>query len=199
VAQAAAGRPADRAGVREGTRMKGIVFNLLEELVRERYGEDTWDDILEDTRVPGAYTSLGSYPDEDMLTLVGATSRRCGLDADEVVRMLGRSAIPKMAEAYPVFFVDHKTVRSFLLTLNDIIHPEVRKIYPGADVPDFQYHSASATHLEMVYASHRKLCSFAEGMMHGSADYYGETIHITQPECMLRGDARCLLHITFGG
>jgi hypothetical protein len=178
--------------------VKGIVFNLLEELVRERYGEDAWDDILDDTRVPGAYTSLGSYPDEDMLTLVGATSRRCGLEADEVVRMLGRSAIPKMAEAYPVFFVDHPNVRSFMLTLNDIIHPEVRKIYPGADVPDFEYFLPANGHLQMTYNSHRKLCSFAEGMMHGSADYFGETISITQLECMHRGDEQCLFDITFG-
>jgi hypothetical protein len=179
--------------------MKGIVFNLLEELVRERYSEEAWDDILDETRVPGAYTSLGSYPDEDMMTLVGATSRRCGLSADEVVRMLGRSAIPKMAEAYPVFFVQHTSVRSFLLTLNDIIHPEVRKIYPGADVPDFQYAYSADGKLQMMYNSHRKLCSFAEGMMHGSADYFGETIQITQLECMHRGAARCVFSITFGG
>ncbi|CEK14849.1 heme NO binding protein, partial [Chthonomonas calidirosea] len=31
--------------------MKGIVFNLLEDVVSNRFGDDTWDDILEDAQV----------------------------------------------------------------------------------------------------------------------------------------------------
>ena len=41
--------------------MKGIVFNLLEEIVRETYGEDTWDDLLDSADLDGAYTSLRIY------------------------------------------------------------------------------------------------------------------------------------------
>ncbi|MBN3851729.1 heme NO-binding protein, partial [Paraburkholderia sp. Ac-20342] len=37
--------------------MKGIVFNLLEELVRREHGEDAWDDLLDAAHVQGAYTS----------------------------------------------------------------------------------------------------------------------------------------------
>ena len=54
--------------------MKGIVFNLLEEIVREAHGEDTWDALLEAADLDGAYTSLGSYPDEDLGRLVAAAA-----------------------------------------------------------------------------------------------------------------------------
>jgi len=42
--------------------MKGIVFNLLEEVVTTHHGSDTWDLLLDTARLDGAYTSLGSYP-----------------------------------------------------------------------------------------------------------------------------------------
>ena len=41
--------------------MKGVVYHLLEEAVVEKFGADIWDDLLDDTGVAGAYTSLGNY------------------------------------------------------------------------------------------------------------------------------------------
>lgn len=31
-----------------GLRMKGVVFSLLEQIVVRDYGEDTWDDLLDE-------------------------------------------------------------------------------------------------------------------------------------------------------
>ena len=44
--------------------MKRVVFNLLEAVVTRALGDDTWDALLEAARVDGAYTSLGSCPDD---------------------------------------------------------------------------------------------------------------------------------------
>ena len=52
--------------------MKGVVFNLLEEVVSSEFGEDTWDGLIDAAEVEGAYTSLGSYDDGDLGSLVGA-------------------------------------------------------------------------------------------------------------------------------
>ena len=123
--------------------MKGIVFNLLEEVVRREYGEDTWDTLLEAAGLDGVYTSLGNYPHEELLQLVTAASPVLQMPAEVIIRWLGRHAIPLLVERYPEFFDLHNTTRSFLLTLNDVIHPEVRKIYPGAEVPIFGYDTSS--------------------------------------------------------
>ena len=50
--------------------MKGVVFNLLEEVVTERHGDAVWDTLLDASGLVGSYTSLGSYPDEEMEKLV---------------------------------------------------------------------------------------------------------------------------------
>ena len=178
--------------------MKGIVFNLLEQVVSRDYGENTWDDLLSATGLMGAYTSLGSYPDEHLGKLVGAASEALHIPAQDVVRWFGREAMPALAQAYPAFFSPHTGTRSFLLTLNDIIHPEVRKLYPGADVPVFDFDTSSEEVLVMDYVSPRKLCAFAEGLIAGAAEHYGETASIEQPKCMGRGDSKCVLEITLG-
>ena len=177
--------------------MKGIVFNLLEETVSRDYGEDVWDQLLEAAELDGAYTSLGSYSDDDLMRLVAAASSALGTPPDEIVRWFGRSALPLFADTYPQFFEPHASTRSFVLTLNQVIHPEVRKLYPGADVPVFDFDTSSEEVLVMGYASPRKMCAFAEGLIQGAASYYGEEALIEQPQCMVRGDEKCVLEISF--
>jgi hypothetical protein len=177
--------------------MKGIIFNLVEEVVIGQYGEDAWDALLDAAGVDGSYTSLGSYPDEDLFALVGAAATRLDLPADQVVRLLGRESIPLLADRYPTFFDPHTTTSGFLLTLNDIIHPEVRKLYPGAEVPTFGFADSGANELVIRYQSARQLCALAEGFIEGAAVHYGEQVEVDQPECMHRGDQHCLLRCTF--
>jgi hypothetical protein len=178
--------------------MKGIVFNLLEEAVVRQYGEDTWDDLLEAAGLGGAYTSLGSYPDQQLTDLVAAASAATGTDPQSIVRWFGREAMPALAAANPGFFLPHRDIGSFLNTLNDIIHPEVRKLYPGADVPTFGFTTASDGTITLRYGSPRRLCAFAEGLIEGAATHFGQVVTIDQPRCMLRGDELCTIEIRVG-
>lgn len=176
--------------------MKGIIFNLLEQVISAERGDDAWDRLLESAGLDGVYTSLGSYPDSQLTKLVHGAAAHLGRRPEDVLHLFGTRAIPLLAEKYPAFFEGHLTARTFLLTLNDIIHPEVRKLYPGADVPDFAYDTSSPESLVMIYASPRKLCALAEGLIAGAAAHYGERAAIGHDECMLRGDARCVLRVS---
>lgn len=173
--------------------MKGIVFNLLEEVVTREHGEEVWDALLVDAGVPGVYTSLGSYPDVDLFAIVGAASARRGVDADTMLRWFGLQALPLLARKYPEFFAAHSSTRPFLLTLNHVIHPEVRKLDAAADVPVFDFELIGDHGLRMGYASPRRLCSLAEGLIESAAIHFGETAHIEQTACMKDGAAKCQL------
>ncbi len=178
--------------------MKGIIFNLVEEVVTDSYGPDTWDGLLNDAGLDGAYTSLGSYPDDDLHGLVRAASSQLDVPPDDVIRMIGEQSLPRLATRYPAFFDGHDC-RSFLLTLNDIIHPEVRKLYPGAGVPDFTYDDRAPGELLIDYRSVRQLCALAEGFILGAATHFGETVAVDQTSCMHRGDQTCVLRVRFQG
>jgi hypothetical protein len=175
--------------------MKGIVFSLFEDAVTRAHGEDVWDDLLDRAGLDGAYTSLGSYPDTDLSSLVAATSALTGDDPQTVIRWFGRESMPALARAYPAFFEPHDDVQGFLKTLNDIIHPEVRKLYPGADVPTFGFSYGPGGTISMRYRSDRQLCAFAEGLIEGAAAQYGQTVRLAQPTCLLRGDDWCTIEV----
>ena len=177
--------------------MKGIVFNLLEEVIRREYGEDTWDGLLQMAQLDGVYTSLGNYDFEQLMALVAAASTTLKLPPAAIVRWFGRNALSLLAEKYPGFFQTHRSTRSFLFTLNTIIHPEVRKIYPGADVPVFDFDSTSDDRLTLGYTSRRPLCAFGEGLIEGAAAHFHETITLEQPVCVQRGDSKCVFQIVF--
>jgi len=176
--------------------MKGVVFNLLEAVVRRDHGDDTWEALLDAAEADGAYSSLGNYPDEEIVKLVSAASSALKMPADDVVRWFGRNALPLLAQKHPQFFMAHKSTRPFLLTLNDVIHSEVRKLYPGADVPEFTYDTSSPDVLLMHYRSPRKLCALAEGFIEATAAHYAEELSLDQPECMKRGDDKCVLRVS---
>jgi predicted hydrocarbon binding protein len=177
--------------------MKGIVFNLLEEAVSTEFGDATWDRLLDDAGLDGAYTSLGSYDDAEIFRLVGVASKALGIPEQDVLRWFGRRAMPLLAKRYPAFFGGHPNTRSFLLTLNSIIHPEVRKLYPGAAPPVFDFDTCDSERLVVGYNSARRLCALAEGFMAGAAEHFGEQADITQPECMHEGAAKCSFHVRF--
>jgi hypothetical protein len=186
------------AGADIALKMKGVVFNLLEEIVVREHGEETWELLLDRAGLDGVYTSLGSYPDGDLMALVAVAAEALALPADEVVRWYGRHALPLLAARYPALFEPHAGTRAFVLTLNEMIHPEVRKLYPGAETPAFEFDASDPKRLVMEYHSSRRLCAFAEGLLLGAGDHFGETLAIEQPECMNRGDDRCLIAIDFG-
>ncbi len=177
--------------------MKGIVFNLLEEAVTTEFGDATWDRLLDDAGLDGAYTSLGSYDDAEVVRLVVVASNSLQIPPQDVLRWFGRRAMPLLAQRYPAFFASHANTRSFLLTLNNIIHPEVRKLYPGASPPVFDFDTGDGDTLVIGYNSARRLCALAEGFMRGAAEHFGEQADITQPTCMHHGAAKCSFHVRF--
>ena len=176
--------------------MKGIIFNLLEGVTTAQCGEDTWDDVLEQAAVEGAYTAIGSYPDGEFMALL-ASVPMAELDTSERLRWFGRGAMPTLYGRYPMFFDAHSSTRPFLLTLNDVIHAEVRKLYPGATVPvfDFADDPADPDVLLLGYRSPRRLCMLAEGFVLGAADFFGEDVRISQDVCMLSGADHCQLRV----
>jgi len=176
--------------------MKGIVLNLLEEAIRRHHSEAAWEAVLDGAHLDGAYTSLGNYPDDDFHALVAAAGRVTGQEPEAFVRWFGEHAIAPLAERYPRLFAQPST-RAFLLTLNSMIHPEVRKLYPGSDVPHFDYLPSTGSSLVMSYVSKRRLCGFAEGLIAGAAKHFRERASIAQRQCMLRGDDACIFDVTF--
>ncbi len=180
--------------------MKGIVFNIFSDLVTDKFGLETWDALIERTRPASqaVYTSSDVYPDGELMAYVGELSKITGLPAPDLVRAFGTHMMHTFRRIHPEFMHGH-TARSFLLSLQEVIHVEVKKLHPDTLLPTFEYESTGDDRqLTMYYASPRRLCHLAEGLITGAGEVFNETITIAHPECMHHGAERCRLDLRFG-
>jgi len=177
--------------------MKGVVFNHLADMVEEQFGLEAWDSILSSTELSGEYISSETYPDEELMTLVNAAHEKTGIDTKDLVRAFGRYMLPIFRDTNPQFFEGHKNLKSFLLSVDRIIHVEVRKLHPDASLPEFDYQEESDSQLTMYYTSSRKLCHLAEGLIAASAEHFNTDYELQHNECMHDGADRCTLKIQF--
>jgi hypothetical protein len=175
--------------------VKGVVFNIVEDVVDETLPANAWDDAVESAGVRGAYTSLGSYPDEDLVRVVGALSDATGLPTPDVLRHAGRHGFAHLASRHPDLLDGLDDLPALLTHLDDVIHPEVHKLYPDAQTPTFRAEQPDDDTVELHYESQRQLCALAEGLIAGAADHYDTTVEITQPTCVLRGDDACVIRV----
>jgi len=158
--------------------MKGIIFNAVHNAVVELYDEDTWDDLLDAADLDGGYTSIGTYDDAELLSLVKVGCEATGLETTELLRALGTHAFPTLAGRHPEFLENATTTVEFLRSVDTIIHPEVMKLHPDATPPRFDFEDLANGGLRMTYHSDRRLGAMAEGLIHGAAAWFGETVTI---------------------
>ncbi|WP_372729303.1 heme NO-binding domain-containing protein [Nocardioides sp.] len=177
--------------------MKGIIFNVVEEAVTVEHGESMWDALLTRTGLDGSYTSLGDYPDADLHALIRTGAEMLDVTEADLTRRLGHASLISLAGRYPGFFTPHRRTRDFVLRLNDVIHPEVRKLHRNADPPVFDFEVLGENVLIVGYRSSRGLCALAEGMISGAATYFGESCHIHHDRCTRDGSPSCRLVCTF--
>ena len=179
--------------------MKGVVFDILNEMVEEKFGFQAWESILDQAGLDGIYVTTETYSDEELLKLVAAAEAVSGIPAAELVKEFGRYMLPSFVKSHPVFFEGQPSLRQFLLTVDRVIHVEVRKLYPDAGLPTFDYgdETDDPTKLVMIYKSPRKLCALSEGLIDGAAIYFGEKYSLEHEVCMHKGADHCELKMEF--
>lgn len=160
--------------------MKGVVFNAAEAAVIELFDEDTWDDILDAAGVDGVYSSVGSYDDADMMAIVQAASVMTELPVEDVLIAVGRKALAHLASRVPDLLGGCNSSFEMLRLIHDVIHVEVKKLYPDALTPDFTYEDLSDGGLRLGYHSHRPLSALAEGLILGVGDRFGENLSVAR-------------------
>ena len=177
-----------------GVFMKGIMFNLLEDVLADQYGPAAWDQLLDETGLPGVYAALGTYPDAEFMRLIDGAARLADCPRDDMLRRFGIAAFPRLVERYPNFLHGISDARTLLLSINRIVHMEVRKLYAGAGCPQLRF-AIAPKKLRIGYASPRRLCALAEGLILGAAQYFGEQVELHHPECVHRGDTSCRMDV----
>ncbi|HAT4425245.1 heme NO-binding domain-containing protein [Legionella pneumophila] len=179
--------------------MKGIVFTSLNEMIIEKFGIETWDQLINSLALPsgGSYTAGGTYSDTEFQQLVHTIAKMKNLKDSAFLESFGKYIFPVLSNKYPFFLKKGMSLKKFLKSIDRTIHLEVEKLYPDEKLPSITYEEPVSNQLIMLYRSHRKLCHFAIGLIHGAAQHFKKEITINQTHCLLKNDDHCRLEITF--
>ncbi|MDP2434051.1 MAG: heme NO-binding domain-containing protein [Pseudomonadota bacterium] len=168
--------------------MKGMIFTEFMEMVEATWSLDMVDTLITRSQVPsgGAYTSVGTYPHEEIIALVTALSRETETPVSALVRGFGKHLFGRFALAYPRFFVGDSDCFRFLSGIENVIHADVRKLYPDAELPTFEVEQAPGG-LTLTYFSDHPFADLAHGLIEGCIAHFGETIEVRREAADLPG------------
>ena len=171
--------------------MKGMVFTEFLQMVEDVFSANMVDDIIDETNPAsgGAYTNVGTYDHQEIVNMVVALSQHTGIGVNDLIRSFGQHLFVRFVAGYPVFFEGITHAFDFLSGIENIIHAEVRKLYPDAELPRFETEHHDAKKLVLLYKSSRHFEDLAEGLILGCIAHFGQNISI-QRETVGDGEFR---------
>lgn len=159
--------------------MKGVIFTELIRWVEDAFSPEVADRMILESGVPnnGSYTSVGSYPHEQALEMIGKLSEITQIPAPELADTYGYWLAPRFARLYPQMFKGYSDTVTFLRDVNDKHHREVAKLYPDARTPSV-IAQVDGEELTVSYASHRPFADVAFGLIRGYIDYFSDDLEV---------------------
>jgi hypothetical protein len=121
------------------------------------------------------------------MVLVRGFSGHSGIPVTELQRLFGHWMMKSFARHYPRYFIGKDGSLDMLAAIEDEIHVEVRKLYPDADLPQFDTARPDASSMQMTYRSHSALADFCHGLIEGCVTHFGETARIDRRERVSAG------------
>jgi len=154
--------------------MKGIVFTEFLDMVEAKFGYDVVDQIIIESKLStdGIYTSVGTYPHSEIVTLLMNLSKKVEIDPGLLLKEFGKYLFDTFLANYPQFFTSVDNAFDFLHSIDNHIHVEVLKLYPDATLPKFNSEEDDHGNMIMTYKSERKMAALADGLIEKSIAYY---------------------------
>lgn len=158
--------------------MKGMVFTNFLKMVEDKFSMDVVDAIIEASNVPsgGIYTSVGTYPHSEMVALLQALEKEVSIPISDLLKIYGKHLFSILANGYPALMEGVNSSRDLLLKLDGVIHVEVKKLYPDAELPRFESTELPDGRLQMHYLSDRHMEDLAEGLLNGCFEHFEEVV-----------------------
>ncbi|MYL82580.1 PAS domain-containing protein [Desulfovibrio aerotolerans] len=175
--------------------MKGILPKLMQDFIREQFGQKVFDAMQEAMGHP-TFLPTQNYPDQVLRQMADFASEKSGKSTKDIFLALGRFTIKGFHRHYPRYF-KADTLKDFFLTMNDT-HARLTKDMPGLMPPRFTYEDMG-DRLVMTYHSKRAYPEYYEGILRGAAEFFKEPVdisvsyndpHTARAEVVFRGGRR---------
>jgi len=175
--------------------MHGLIFAELKKFVGAKFGENTWEKLLENAGLKNnLYLASNVYPDQEILKLVTTACEMTGLTPNAALEAFGEFIAPDLVEQYKFLINPQWKLLDFLANTEETIHKIVR-FHAGVTPPKLVTQRISDDTLTISYNSSRRMCALLKGIVKGAAAYYKEPASVLESQCMLHGDAECVVTV----
>jgi len=160
--------------------MKGTVVICLQDLVKTKFDEEHWKNILVKS---GLSKDLKFYchhniDDEIIMKLLNNTCEVLGLTLQQMADIFGEYWIKEFtSKKYFAFYTGKKSAKEFLLNM-DKVHVKMTEKIENAKPPRFTYEEINEKTIIMTYSSSRNLQQIWIGIIKGVGKYFNEKIDI---------------------
>lgn len=160
--------------------MKGVIFLCLSSLVKEKFGEDKWEQIMTQSGLNPKMHVLSTQDIDDttVLNVVGNLCKVLNITLPQAADAFGDYWVNEYAPKIYASFMRRATNAKEMLLAMDNVHETVTKSVPNARPPRFDYIWENDNTLVMVYKSHRGLIDFLVGLVKGVGRYYNENLQV---------------------
>lgn len=161
--------------------MKGLVFRTFYDFIEKRFGAELLDDVIDAAQLPhaGAYTTVGTYPFEEMVALATAASKLTGMQMPALLESFGEHCFACWHHQMPARFKG-QGLFDILQNVNDFHESEVRRLYPDAELPTFDCVSRDQSAMVLDYHSCKPLADLAVGVIRGASIQTETPVRISQ-------------------
>lgn len=161
--------------------MYGLINKSIEELVKEKFSEKIWLQILEKSNIEqDFFISSEAYDDSVTYKLVGAISELTGLSVSDVLLTFGEWWVLRTSkEKYgSLMEAGGKNLKEFLVNL-PVFHNRVMLIYPKLTPPEFKVSHIEKNSIYVHYFSKREgLQDFVKGLLLGLGKMYETPVNV---------------------
>lgn len=176
--------------------MLGVIFFILQNHMEKLLGPSSWERVVSVANLPAtAYSPVAEYPDGEATALIAAASQLAGKSLGEFFEEFGAALAPELLAMYPATVHPEWKTLDLVVNAEEVIHSVVRRRNPLAKPPVLRCARYSTDEVRLVYASPRKLCQIAKGIIRGVARHYQEEVSITDESCMNDGDPFCAIQV----
>ena len=118
----------------------------------------------------------------ELVRLVTALSNATGLNTQQLIFIFGEQLFQRFSVNYPTLFGNVHNAFDFLSHIDGVIHVEVRKLYPDAELPKLECEQPSPNELTILYSSPRGFGDLAAGLIAGCIKHFDEPISVTRTD-----------------
>lgn len=160
--------------------MKGMIFTKFLEMVEDKWDLEMLDDIITKANDPidGAYNAVDTYDHKYLVNLVVELHKKTDIPIPDLLQVYGEHLFGELASGYPELIKGMNSTFDMMENIENVIHTEVRKLYPDANPPRFDSNMVSDAEMKLVYHSHRSMADVAVGLIKGCAGHFNENIEV---------------------